>query len=124
VPLHIEAVINVLKYRQVDILPRGELFISRDFLDHFFGKYKGEYIKQLEAVAQCLGLSVIGVELDAQWSQSLLADRGFKKLKDYFTVGCVNGPIARLIENHGFLNAMLSIKDNPSLFSGVGTQLL
>jgi hypothetical protein len=124
VSLHIEAVANVLNHRQVDILPRGELFIDKDFLDHFFSKYRGQYIDQLKTVAQCLRLSVIGVELDTEWSRHLLVREGYKKLDEYFTVGCVNGPIARFIENDGFFNAMLSIKNNPSLFSEVGTQLL
>jgi len=99
VSLQIEAFANGLNHRQVDILPRGELFIGQDFLDHFLARIKREYIKQLEAVAQCLGLSVIWVELDASWSQSLLTKIGFKRLEDYFTVGCINGPIARCIEN-------------------------
>jgi uroporphyrinogen decarboxylase len=107
----------------VDILPRGELFINRSFLDHFFSKQKGEYVKQLEAAAQWLGLSVIGVEIGAEWSQSLLTDRGYKKLEEYFTVGCINGPIAKLIENYGFFDAMLSMKADPSLFSRIATRL-
>jgi hypothetical protein len=124
VSLHIEAVINTLNHNNVGLLPRGELFINRSFLDHFFSKHKDEYVKQLETAAQCLGLSVIGVELDAEWSQSLLFDMSYKKLEEYFTVGCINGPIARLIENYGFFNALLSMKNNPSLFSGIATKLL
>ena len=108
----------------VGFLPRGELFISRDFLDHYFCKYKGQYVKQLETAAQCLGLSVIGVELDTEWSQSLLSEMRYKELGQYFTVGCINGPISNLIENHGFFNAMLSMKNNPSLFSDIVTKLL
>lgn len=123
-PHHIEDVINTLKHNHVDVLPRGELFINRDFLDHFFSKYKGEYINQLETAGHCLGLSVIGVELDPEWSRSLSIEKGYKKLEGYFTVGCINGPVARLIENYGFFNAMLSMKENPSLLSGVATQLL
>lgn len=122
--LHIEDVINTLKYNHVDLLPRGELFINRDFLDHFFSKYKGEYVNQLEAAVQCLGLSVIGIELDPKWSRSLLIEKGYKKLEEYFAVGYINGPIARFIENYGFFNAMLSTKNNPSVFSGVADQLL
>jgi hypothetical protein len=124
VSLHTEAVANALNHRQVDILPRGELFISKDFLDHFFSKYKGQYIEQLKTAAQCLRLSVIGVELDTEWSRHLLVKEGYRKLDEYFTVGCVNGPIARFIETEGFFNAMLKIKNNPSLVSGVEAQLL
>lgn len=122
--LHIEAVINALNHNHVDLLPRGELFINRSFLDHFFSEHKGEYVKQLETAAQYMGLSVIGVELSAEFSQPLLFDMSFKKLEGYFTVGCINGPIAKLIENYGFFNAMLGMKDNPSLFSGIATELL
>jgi len=124
VSLHTEAVANALNHRQVDILPRGELFISKDFLDHFFSKYKGQYIEQLKTAAQCLRLSVVGVELDTEWSRHLLVKEGYRKLDEYFTVGCVNGPIARFIETEGFFNAMLKIKNNPSLVSGVEAQLL
>lgn len=81
-------------------------------------------MKQLETAAQCMGLSVMGVEINGEGSRSLLMDRSYKKLEGCFTVGCINGPVARLIENYGFFNAMLSIKENPSLLSGVGAQLL
>ena len=122
--LHIEAVTDALNHNHVAFLPRGELFIDRSFLDHFFSKHKDEYVKQLETAAQCMGLSVMGVEINGEWSRSLLMDMSYKKLEGYFTVGCINGPVARLIENYGFFNAMLSMKENPSLLSGVATQLL
>ena len=122
--LHIEAVTDALNHNHVAFLPRGELFIDRSFLDHFFSKHKDEYVKQLETAAQCMGLSVMGVEINGEWSRSLLMDMSYKKLEGYFTVGCINGPVARLIENYGFSNAMLSMKENPSLLSGVATQLL
>ena len=122
--LHIEAVTDALNHNHVAFLPRGELFIGRSFLDHFFSKHKDEYVKQLETAAQCMGLSVMGVEINGEWSRSLLMDMSYKKLEGYFTVGCINGPVARLIENYGFFNAMLSMKENPSLLSGVATQLL
>jgi len=124
VSLHIEAVTDALNHNHVAFLPRGELFIDRSFLDHFFSKHKDEYVKQLETAAQCMGLSVMGVEINGEWSRSLLMDMSYKKLEGYFTVGCINGPVARLIENYGFFNAMLSMKENPSLLSGVATQLL
>jgi uroporphyrinogen decarboxylase len=124
VSLHIEAVTDALNHNRVAFLPRGELFIDRSFLDHFFSKDKDEYVKQLETAAQCMGLSVMGVEINGEWSRSLLVDMSYKKLEGYFIVGCINGPVARLIENYGFFNAMLSMKENPSLLSGVATQLL
>jgi len=124
VSIHIETVINTLNHNHGSFLPRGELFINRDFLDHCFWKYKGEYVKQLETTAQHLGLSVIGIELSTEWSHSLLFDMSYKKLEQYFTVGCINGPIFSLIKDHGFFNAMLSMKNNPSLFSDIVAKLL
>ncbi len=123
-PPPVEGVINALKHNPVAVLPRGELFIDRDFLDHFFSQWKGNYAKQLEAIAQSLGLSVIGVELDPEWSRSLLIDEGYKNLEGHFTVGCMNGPIGRVIEKYGFFDAMLSVKKNPSLFSGAAADVL
>ncbi|MCX6684661.1 MAG: hypothetical protein NTZ37_08055 [Methanoregula sp.] len=122
--LHIDTVINALSHNNVSFLPRGELFIGRDFLDHFFSTHRGQYVKQLETAAQCLGLSVIGVELNTEWSRSLLSEMRYKELGQYFIVGCINGPVSSLIENHGFFNAMLSMKNNPSLFSDIATKLL
>jgi len=116
--------INALKHNAVSHLPRGELFISRGFLDHFFSKEEGDYVRQLERAAQWLGLSVIGVELDPEWSRSLLLETGYGKLEQYFTVGCLNGPVSSLIGYHGFLEAMSSMKNNQSLFSDVATKLL
>jgi uroporphyrinogen decarboxylase len=122
--LHIETVINALNHNSVSFLPRGELFISRDFLEHFFNEYKGQYVKQLQAAAQCLGLSAIGVGLDTEWSASLLSEMRYKELEQYFTVGCINGPIFNLIEDHGFFNAMLVMKNKPTLFLTLVTKLL
>ena len=122
--LHIETVIHALNRNRVDFLPRGELFISRDFLDHYFSEDEGQYIKQLEAAAQCLGLSVIGIWLDTEWSDSLLSEMRYKDLQPYFTVGCISGPISRLIEDHGFFDAMLSIRNDPSLFSDIASHLV
>ena len=122
--LHIETVIDALNHNSVSFLPRGELFISRDFLEHFFNEYKGQYVKQLQAAAQCLGLSAIGVGLDTESSASLLSEMRYKELEQYFTVGRINGPIFNLIEDHGFFNVMLGLKNNPTLFSTLVTKLL
>lgn len=122
--LHVETVINTLRRGHVDLLPRGELFISRGFLDHYFCEDEGQYIKQLEAAAQCLGLSVIGVWVDTEWSEPLLSEMKFKELEQYFSVGCISGPISGLIEKHGFFDAMVSIRNDPSLFSDIAKNLL
>jgi len=124
VSLHIETVINALKRNPVDFLPRGELFISRDFLDRYFCEDNGEYTKQLERAAQCLDLSLIGVWLDTEWSESLLSEMRYQDLQQYFTVGCISGPISKLIEKHGFLDAMMSIRNDASLFSNIATNLM
>lgn len=106
----IDTVSKVLKHKPVDLIPKGELFINISFLDHFFGKFKGEYVHQLQAAGESLGLSLIGVDLSSPWSQSLLGDRPYKKLEGYFLVGSIAGPVAGLIEKHGFFNVFLSIK--------------
>jgi uroporphyrinogen decarboxylase len=124
VSLSIETVINTLNRNPVDFLPRGELFISRDFLDRYFSKGEGQYIKQLEAAAQCLGLSVIGIWIDTEWSEPLLSEMKYKELEQYFTVGCISGPISGLIEKHGFFDAMVSIRNDLSLFSEIAKKLL
>jgi uroporphyrinogen decarboxylase len=121
---HIETVIRTLNRNPIDSLPRGELFIGRDFLDNYFCEDEGQYIKQLEAVAQCLGLSVIGIWLDTEWADFLLSEMRYKDLQQYFTVGCISGPISRLIEKHGFFDAMLSIRNDASLFSNIVTNLI
>jgi uroporphyrinogen-III decarboxylase len=124
VSLHIDTVANALNHNQVGFLPRGELFIDKVFLDHFFRTHRGEYIKQLARTAQCLGLSLIGMPLVAAESRSLLFENRYKELESYFTVGCINGPVSNLIERYGFLEAMLSLKNNPNLLRGLATNLL
>lgn len=120
----VETVINVLSHRHVEFLPRGELFIGSDFLDYHFPGHKGEPIKQLQQATQSLGLSLAGVELNSEKSRLLLSDNSYKELQEYFLAGYVNGPISRLIEKHGFKKAMLSTKNDPSLFSDVSKELV
>ncbi len=120
----IDTVSKVLRHNPVDLIPKGELFISRGFLDHFFEKFKKEYILQLQTAVESLGLSLLGVDLSPQWSQSLLWNRQYKKLEEYFLVGCITGPVAGLIETHGFFNVFLSMKKNPTLFSNRAATLL
>jgi hypothetical protein len=98
----IDTVSKVLRHNPVDHIPKGELFISRGFLDHYFEKFKNEYVLQLQTAVESLGLSLIGVNLSPQWSQSLLGKRQYKKLEEVFLVGCISGPVAALIETHGF----------------------
>ena len=44
----IDTVTRVLNHQPVDLIPKGELFINKSFLDHYFGKFKGEYVLQLQ----------------------------------------------------------------------------
>ena len=122
--LHIEAVVNTLNRNPVEFLPKGELFISRGFLNRYFCEDEGKYTRQLERAAQCLDLSLIGVWLDTEWSGPLLSEKRYTDLQQYFTVGCISGPISRLIEKHGFFDAMLSTRNEAFLFSEITTGLL
>ncbi len=122
--LHIEAVTKSLKKYPVDFLPKGELFIGRDFLDRYFWEGEGKYTKQLERAAQSFNLSLIGTWIDTEWSDPLLSERRYKDLQQYFTVGCISGPISRLVEKHGFFDAMVSIRNDASLFSNIATNLM
>jgi hypothetical protein len=124
VSLHVDAVIHTLHRNQPGFLPRGELFIDKSFLDHFFGEDEGDDVGRMERAARSLGLSLIGIDLGAEGSDSLLSERSFRRLESYFTVGCLNGPVSALIEGHGFFAAMASLKRTPSLFSRTGADLL
>jgi hypothetical protein len=120
----IDTVSRVLSHNPVDLIPKGELFIHKGFLDHFFGKFRGAYVLQLQAAVESLGLSLIGVDFSPPWSQRLLRDSQYRNLDQYFLVGCVSGPVASLTETHGFFNVFLSMKKTPSLFSDTATTLL
>jgi hypothetical protein len=124
VPRHVETIANVLNHRHVNVLPRGELFIGNDFLDHYFPGYRGEIIEQLQLAAQSLGLSLVGVELNSEKSRLLLSGNSCKELQEYFLTGYINGPISRLIEKYGFKKAVLSTKNDPSLFINVSAELV
>jgi hypothetical protein len=123
VPRHVEAITDVLNHKGVGLLPRGELFIGGDFLDYHFPGLKGEPIKQLQKAARSLELSLVGVELNTRKSLSLLSDNAYEELQEYFIAGYVNGPISRLIEKYGFKNALLSTRNNPSIFSEIVIEL-
>jgi uroporphyrinogen decarboxylase len=123
-PQPVDTVSNVLNHTPVDLIPKGELFIDKSFLDHFFGKFKGEYVLQLQTAAESLGLSLIGVDLSLPWAQSFLEKEQYKKLEEYFLVGCLPGPVAKLIETHGYFNVFLSMKNNRTLFPALEAVLL
>jgi uroporphyrinogen-III decarboxylase len=124
VPLPIETVAQALNRRPVPFVPRGELFIYKNFLDHFFSRNQGHYIKQLKGAAERLGLSVIGVELVPGKSQPLLDEGAYRVLEPYFMVGCINGPISGLIARQGFLKAMAAIVRNPASLAEIAQEML
>ena len=106
------AVAAALDFTGNPILPRGELFLGRDYLDHFFGG-EGDYFLQLAAAARSLGLSLVGVDLN-ECACSTDSESG--GLEDYFVVGCLNGPVSRVIERQGFFKAMVSVHRDRGLF--------
>lgn len=107
-----------------NMLPKGELFISSDFLNHYCPEQKGAYITQLRSAAQTLGLSLLGVDLDEQNICHLLQRRSFRQLDQLFLVGSVAGPVSRMIKRLGFLKTMTSIKNNPRYFSDLNRLIL
>lgn len=121
---HVETIIDTLNHRHVDFLPRGELFIGNDFLDHYFPDQKEEPVRQIQEAAQSLELSLVGIELNTEESRSPLSRNAYRVLRDHFLAGYINGPVSRLIEKYGFKRAMLSMKKDPSLFSGITEALI
>ncbi len=123
-PQHVETVINALKHRHTDFLPRGELFIGNDFLGYYFPEYSGSYCKQIQKAAQELGVSLVGIDLNSGCSGSLFKKGSYKALGEFFTVGYINGPFADLIEKYGFKNGILSTKKEPFLISDIAAKSL
>jgi len=120
---HVRSIVDTLGYANIGPVPRGELFVSRQFLDHFFGEYKGSHPRQLAAAARTMGLSLVGIDLTAG-PKPLLSHGGLASLEPFFAVGCINGPVERLIGVHGFAIAMTSLRRKKSLFSHVAADLL
>ena len=117
-------VMRILDHLDVASLPRGELFLGRDFLDRWFGEATGGYGEQLGRAAERLGLSLVGADLEGRIAGRSLPEGGWKKLGDCFLVGCIDGPVSRLVGHHGFMPAMTSIHRDRSLFSAVAEELL
>jgi uroporphyrinogen decarboxylase len=122
VPRSLETVIRALQRQPIQALPRGELFLYRDFLDGYFSRYQGDYLKQLAVAAQKLGLSLVGVELVNKTSPGVINKKTFQVIETFYSVGCLDGPVSALIKEVGFLKAMLSTKNNPSLFSEIAAE--
>ena len=62
-----ESVVGALIRRGAGPLPRGELFLARDFLDNAFPGLRGDYVGQLDQAVRVLGLSAVGIDLDEEW---------------------------------------------------------
>ena len=121
---HRENVAAVLRHASPSCLPRGELFFTRTFLDVIFPESRDDYVEQLCRAAHLFDLSLVGVDLNEEWSRSLLRQGKYGRLREYFTVGYINGPVLRAIAQLGFKQAMLSIKKDRTTFFQVGSSLL
>jgi len=117
-----DSVAGALSRAAVRPLPRGELFLGRDFLDRFFGA-EGGYAGQLAAAARSLGLSLVGIDLNGGCRRHFF-DSGIDCLDGYYLAGYLNGPFSRLVERHGFFNAMLSVHKDRRLFGGICERLI
>ncbi len=113
--LPVDAVADTLRRTGSGALPRGELFISADFLDHFFPAFQNDHAGRLKAAAGALGLSLVGIDLEDERSRSPLRTGKYRALEPLFVVGYVSGPIARLITHSGFFNAMIALKKDRAL---------
>ena len=121
---HIQSVMDALRHAGTGFLPRGELFISRAFLDRFFGEHIGSYPRQLAEAARSMGLSLVGIDLNNEASRPRLSHEALKALEPFFGVGYIDGPVERSIAMHGFVAAMVSLRKQQSLFSQVAANLL
>jgi len=109
-----DAVRAALRHEGVRPLPRGELFLAADFLDRFFGAETG-YAARLAAAARALALSLVGVDLNGGAASPFFGSNS-DCLEGYFLAGYLNGPVSRLVERCGFLDAMLGLHKTPRLF--------
>lgn len=117
-------VVAAIRHSGPSGLPRGELFFTRKFLDVFFPQSWGDYVGQLASAAHLLGLSVVGVDLNEEWSRSLLREGNYGRLKDYFTVGSINGPVLRAIARLGFRQAMICMKKDHQIVLDIASSLV
>jgi len=120
----IQSVVDTLRHAGRGAVPRGELFISRAFLDHYFGSREATYPQRLAAAARSLGLSLVGIDLNHRPTQPHPSREELKALAPLFAIGYVDGPVERLIETLGFAAAMKSLRKEPSLFSNLAASVL
>jgi uroporphyrinogen decarboxylase len=121
---HRENIVAALRHESPPHLPRGELFLSRKFLDVFFPQFRGDYVGQVESAAHLLDLSLVGVDLNEEWSLSLLGEGNYGRLREYFVVGYINGPVLQAIAHLGFRQSMVCIKRDQQTLLDVASNLL
>jgi hypothetical protein len=119
-----ENVVVALKHSSPSRLPRGELFFTGKFLDIYFPDFQGNYVEQIASAAYLLSLSVVGVDLNEEWSRSLLREGNYGRLREYFTVGYINGPIMQAITQLGFCQTMICIKRDQQTLSNIVAGIL
>jgi len=105
-------------------LPRGELFIQKEFLDCCFPAETEDYVGQLKIAGESLGLDLIGVEIQAGLSNNFKAGAEYEGLKEFFTVALFDGPFSAMIKQRGFEEAMIALKLNPSAYKELASRLL
>lgn len=119
----IETVVASLNHYESSRLPRGELFISREFLVSQFPNGKGNHIEQLKAACQSLGLDMIGIDMTEDSFIFSLSRKEYRKLKGFFTVACLEGPFSLITRLRGFEEAMLDLKMHQSTYTMVISML-
>lgn len=122
--LPVERVIKALRREPVTPLPRGELFINRDFLDRHFNRDHLSYMDQLESAAMIPGLSTLGIDLNRDHPQSFSHDLHRSRLEERFLIGWLNGPVSGLIQQQGFIPAMLILRKETARFSSLAETIL
>lgn len=120
----IKTVIEALNHCQCSRMPKGELFINRDYLERYFKNGKDGYIEQLKSACQSLGLDVIGIDMNEDSFFPSLSRNEYKKLDGFFTVGCLEGPFSLVTRLKSFEEAMLDLKMHRSTYSMVISMLL
>lgn len=120
----IDTVIEAINHCQCSRLPKGELFINRDYLERYFKNGKDGYIEQLKSACQSLKLDVIGIDMNEDSFLPNLSLNEYKKLDGLFTVGCLEGPFSLVTRLKSFEEAMLDIKMHRSTYSMVISMLL
>jgi hypothetical protein len=115
----VENVIEALRHREVVSVPRGELFLGRDFLNRHFPDLAGNYPDQLLAAARRLSLAAVGIDLNIESSKGDLEAERFGTLEEFFGIGCIDGPFSHLVRARGFVGAMIASKKDPQLFAAI-----